>query len=102
MESHLNGIQQNKLRNFSSRGKEKESIKILKNSYKELIVKSVYETFDFAEFLKNNEEFKDSIKYYTKILNEIDKVIHFIPRLPTEEVSHMRGPESGIKQKKIF
>ena len=53
--------------------KKKESIKILKNSYKELIVKSVYETFDFAEFLKNNEEFEDSIKYYTDILNQIEK-----------------------------
>ena len=66
--------------------KKKESIKILKNSYKELIVKSVYETFDFAEFLKNNEEFKDSIKYYTKILNEIDKSHPLYP-----EVTDGRG-----------
>ena len=66
--------------------KKKESIKILKNSYEELIVQSVYETFDFAEFLKNNEEFKDSIKYYTKILNEIDKSHPLYP-----EVTDGRG-----------
>ena len=66
--------------------KKKESIKILENSYKELIVKSVYETFDFAEFLKNNEEFKESIKYYTKILNEIDKSHPLYP-----EVTDGRG-----------
>ena len=33
----------------------------------------MYETFDYAEFLKNNEEFEDSIKYYTNILNQFEK-----------------------------
>jgi len=39
----------------------------------DLKFKGVYETFDYAQFLKNNEEFEKSIKYYTDILNIIDK-----------------------------
>ena len=53
--------------------KEKKSIKLLKKSYNELQHKGLYETFDYAEFLKNNEEFEDSIKYYSEIINLIDK-----------------------------
>ena len=34
--------------------------------------KGVYETFDYAEFLKNNEIFEKSIKYYSQILEMID------------------------------
>ena len=29
----------------------------------------MYEIFDYAEFLKNNEKFKESIKYYSKVIN---------------------------------
>ena len=53
--------------------KEKEAIKLLKKTYNRLALKGVYETFDYAEFLKNNEEFEESIKYYTDILNQIEK-----------------------------
>ncbi len=53
--------------------KKLESLSLLKRSYDELPVKGVYETFDYAEFLKNNEEFEESIKFYTSILNKIDK-----------------------------
>ncbi len=53
--------------------KEKQAIKLLKETYDRLPLKGVYETFDYAEFLKNNEEFEDSIKYYTYILNQIEK-----------------------------
>jgi len=53
--------------------KEKQAIKLLKETYNRLPLKGVYETFDYAEFLKNNEEFEDSIKYYTNILNQIEK-----------------------------
>ena len=44
----------------------------MKKSFDELPVKGVYETFDYAEFLKNNELFENSIKYYTEILSKID------------------------------
>ena len=53
--------------------KSDESIKLLTNSYNTLQNLGVYETFDYAEFLKNNEKFEESIKFYTKILKQIDK-----------------------------
>ncbi len=49
-----------------------QSLSLLQKSYNSLPDKGVYETFDYAEFLKNNEEFKKSIKFYTEILSKID------------------------------
>ena len=49
-----------------------EAIKLTTNAYKDLVEKKVYETFDFAEFLKNNEKFEESISYYTHVLNHIE------------------------------
>ena len=63
-----------------------KSLKLLKKSYDDLPVKGVYETFDYAEFLKNNEEFKESIKYYTIILKQIKKNHQLFP-----EVTDSRG-----------
>ena len=53
--------------------KKDQSLILLKNSFKKLPNKGIYETFDYAEFLKNNEEFKSAINFYTEILNKIDK-----------------------------
>jgi len=50
-----------------------KALELLKKSYDQLINKKVYETFDYAEFLKNNEKFKDAIPLYTKIINQIKK-----------------------------
>ncbi len=63
-----------------------KSLKLLKKSYNDLAVKGLYETFDYAEFLKNNERFEESIKYYTVILNKIDKKHPLYP-----EVTDGRG-----------
>ena len=49
------------------------ALNLLKKSYRNLINKEVYETFDYAEFLKNNEKFKESIPLYSEILNRISK-----------------------------
>ena len=49
------------------------AIKLLTKSYSNLINQEIYETFDYAEFLKNNEKFKESIPLYTKIINQINK-----------------------------
>ena len=49
-----------------------EAIKLLTSSFNNLPSKNVYEIFDYAEFLKNNEKFSDSIKYFTEILERID------------------------------
>ena len=51
----------------------KSSLNLLEEAYNSLPVKGLYETFDYAEFLKNNEKFKESIKYYTEILDKINK-----------------------------
>ena len=44
----------------------------MKKSYDNLLKKDINETFDYAEFLKNNEKFKESIPLYTEIINQID------------------------------
>ncbi len=54
--------------------KDKEkAIKVLSISYNNLLNKGIYETFDYAEFLKNNEKFEDSIIYYSRIIDAINK-----------------------------
>ena len=52
--------------------KRKKSIQLFRKAYNELSFKGIYETFDYAEFLKNNEEFNESIKYYSIILDKIN------------------------------
>ena len=66
--------------------KKDEAIKLLTNSYINLSPKGVYEIFDYAEFLKNNDEFAESIKYYTEILEKIDAKHPLFP-----EVTDSRG-----------
>ncbi len=51
----------------------KDSLNLLAKSFNNLPIKGIYETFDYAEFLKNNEKFKESIKYYTNVLKKIDE-----------------------------
>ena len=52
--------------------KKDESLEFLKKSFNELSLKGIYETFDYAEFLKNNEQFENSIKFYTEVLKKIN------------------------------
>ena len=63
-----------------------KSLELLKESFNELNIKGVYEIFDYAEFLKNNDKFEESIKYYTDILNKIKKTHPLYP-----EVTDSRG-----------
>ena len=35
--------------------------------------KGIYETFDYAEFLKNNEKFEDSIIFYSEVIDKVKK-----------------------------
>ncbi len=54
--------------------KEKDkALKILRDAFDEIKSKSVYEIYDYAEFLKNNEEFEEAITYYTKVLGLISR-----------------------------
>ncbi len=52
--------------------KKDESLEFLKKSFNELPLKGIYETFDYAEFLKNNEQYENSIKFYTEVLKKIN------------------------------
>jgi len=58
---------------FLQEEKKEAAIKLTSDAYKDLINKEVYETFDYAEFLKNNEKFEQSIAYYTNVLDSIKK-----------------------------
>ena len=58
---------------FIQEEKKEEAIKLIKKVYKSLNNKEVYETFDYAEFLKNNEKFEEAIFYYSSVLNNIKK-----------------------------
>ena len=49
-----------------------EALKLLTKSYKNLLSKKTYEAFDYAEFLKNNEKFEESIPIYSRVINQIN------------------------------
>jgi tetratricopeptide (TPR) repeat protein len=49
------------------------ALKLLEKAYNNLTNKDTYETFDYAEFLKNNEKFEESIILYNKVLDEVKK-----------------------------
>ena len=49
-------------------------------SYRNLKSPNLYQTYDFAQFLKNNQKFKESIKYYTKVIKNISKAHELYPK----------------------
>ena len=49
------------------------ALKLVGDAYNNFAKNDIYITFDYAEFLKNNEKFKESIFYYTKVLEEVKK-----------------------------
>ena len=53
--------------------KQDKALETVGVAYNNLKNKDIYETFDYAEFLKNNEKFKESIIYYSEIINLIKK-----------------------------
>ena len=66
--------------------KKDKAFKLMNSSYKKLLEKDIYKTFDYAFFLKNNEKFEDSIKLYTEIIKKIKKNHPLFP-----EVAEGRG-----------
>ena len=60
--------------------KDDEAIRILKIGYRNLNSPNIYQSYDFANFLKNNEKFKEAIKYYTKVLKSISKTHELYPK----------------------
>ena len=58
-----------------------KALKLLTNNYRKLPEKSIYETFDYAVFLKNNEQFESSINFYTEIAKKIEKKHPLYPEI---------------------
>ena len=58
---------------FEKQKKKEDSLKFLKSSYGNIPKPSVYQTYDYAQFLKNNEKFDAAIKYYTEVISRIKK-----------------------------
>jgi len=52
--------------------KKQEAIIFLEKTFQKIKNPTTYEVFDYAEFLKNNEKYQESIKYYSKVINTID------------------------------
>ena len=58
---------------YIQEGNKDYALKLLRSAYHNLSNHNIYETFDYAEFLKNNEKFEESILYYNKVLNKVKK-----------------------------
>ena len=61
--------------------KKEKALKILTNAYEKLPEKSIYEKFDYANFLKNNDQIEDAIKFYTEIIQTIEKDHSLYPKV---------------------
>ena len=59
--------------NFFRRRKKDKALKLVFDAYNSLAIKDIYETFDYAKFLQNNEKFENSIIFYSKLIDQIEK-----------------------------
>jgi len=57
-----------------------QAIRTIQNSYMKIKNPDVYQSYDFANFLKNNEKFNQSIKYYTKVIKKISNAHELYPK----------------------
>ena len=53
--------------------KKEKAIKLLKSTFNQTKDKNIYQKFELAKFLKNNEQFEEAIKIYTEIIDSINK-----------------------------
>ena len=60
--------------------KKDEAFRLLKNGYNKILNPSIYEIYDYAEFLRNNEKFSESAKKYTEVLDLIDNTHYLYPK----------------------
>ena len=60
--------------------KDKEAKKILEKTFRSLRNPDLYQIFDYANFLKNNEMFEESINYYSKVLSLISVENNLYPK----------------------
>ncbi len=61
--------------------KKKKALSLLNNNYKKLSEKNIYATFDYADFLKNNEKFESSITLYSQLIKSIEKEHPLFPKV---------------------
>jgi len=61
--------------------KKEKALKLLTNNYEKLPEKNIYQIFDYADFLKSNDQFEDSIKFYTEIIKKIEKDHPLYPKV---------------------
>ena len=62
------------------KSKKEDALKNLQKSYNNLNAPNVYQIYDFAQFLKNNEKFEESIKLYSKVLQNISQSHELYPK----------------------
>ena len=60
--------------------KNEQALKNLTKAYNQLPEKNIYEKYDYARFLKNNDQFEDAIKFYTEIISKINKNHPLFPK----------------------
>ena len=61
--------------------KKEKALKNLVNKYEKLTEKNIYQKFDYARFLKNNDQFQNAIKIYTEIIQTISKNHPLYPKV---------------------
>ena len=69
--------------------KEEEAILFLKKNYQR-IEPDIYQTFDYANFLKDRKKYEDAIKLYSKILLKIKKDHKLYPQVLAHAVNSRR------------
>jgi len=83
--------------------KSEQALKILARAYDKLSEKNVYQKFDYAKFLKNNDQFEDSIKFYTEIIQKIKKDHPLYPKATDERgVAYERMGEWDKAEKDLL
>ena len=87
---------------LDDQSKEKEAIKLLTESYKS-IEPDIYQTFDFANFLKDRKEYEKSIELYSSILSKIKKDHKLYPRvLDRRGTAYERIKEWSLSEKDLL
>ena len=87
---------------LSEQNKEKEAIKFITQEFKKIQSPNVYEVYDFAAFLKNNENYEEATKHYSNVLKKLTKIILCMQKQPMEEEYRMKEQNNGKKLKLIF
>ena len=57
-----------------------KALKVLEKNFKKIKNPDLYQIYDFANLLKNNEKFEKSIKYYSKVIGNISQSHELYPK----------------------